>query len=50
VFVFEPDKEDKLSALPGLKTAYELHHCSISIKDEALIAAVTLSDRYMADP
>jgi ATP-dependent Clp protease ATP-binding subunit ClpB len=49
VFVSEPDKEDTLSILRGLKTAYELHHSGIRIKDEALIAAVTLSDRYMPD-
>ena len=48
VFVNEPNTSDTLSILRGLKTSYELHH-SIRIKDEALIAAVTLSDRYMPD-
>ena len=48
VFVNEPNKSDTLSILRGLKTSYELHH-SIRIKDEALIAAVSLSDRYIPD-
>ncbi len=48
VFVAEPNLEDTLSILRGLKTNYELHH-GIRIKDEALIAAATLSDRYIAD-
>ena len=48
VFVAEPNVEDTLSILRGLKTAYELHH-GIRIKDEALVAAATFSDRYIAD-
>lgn len=48
VYVKEPNVEDTLSILRGLKTAYELHH-GIRIKDEALVAAATLSDRYIAD-
>jgi ATP-dependent Clp protease ATP-binding subunit ClpB len=48
VYVAEPSVEDTLTILRGLKTAYELHH-GIRIKDEALVAAATLSDRYLAD-
>ena len=49
VYVAEPSVEDTLSILRGLKTAYELHHGGIRIKDEALVAAATLSDRYLSD-
>jgi ATP-dependent Clp protease ATP-binding subunit ClpB len=48
VFVAEPNVEDTLSILRGLKTAYELHH-GIRIKDQALVAAATLSNRFIAD-
>lgn len=48
VYVGEPSIEDTLSILRGLKTAYELHH-GIRIKDEALVAACSLSDRYLPD-
>jgi ATP-dependent Clp protease ATP-binding subunit ClpB len=48
VYVNEPSVQDTLSILRGLKTSYELHH-SIRIKDEALVAAATLSDRYIPD-
>ena len=48
VYVNEPNIEDTLSILRGLKTAYELHH-GIRIKDEALVAAATLSDRYLTE-
>jgi len=48
VYVTEPSVEDTLSILRGIKTAYELHH-GIRIKDEALVAAATLSDRYLTD-
>jgi ATP-dependent Clp protease ATP-binding subunit ClpB len=48
VYVAEPSVEDTLSILRGLKTTYELHH-GIRIKDEALVAAATLSDRYLMD-
>lgn len=49
VYVKEPDVEDTLSILRGLKNQYELHHSGIRIQDEALIAAATLSDRYLTD-
>jgi len=48
VYIQEPDVQDTVSILRGLKGSYELHH-GIVIKDEALIAAATLSDRYIAD-
>ena len=48
VYVQEPNVEDTISILRGLKAPYELHH-GIRINDEALIAAATLSDRYIAD-
>ena len=48
VYVAEPSVEDTLSILRGLKTAYELHH-GIRIKDEALVAAANLSDRYLTE-
>jgi ATP-dependent Clp protease ATP-binding subunit ClpB len=48
VFVAEPNVEDTVSILRGLKTAYELHH-GIRIKDQALVAAATLSNRFIAD-
>jgi len=49
VYVKEPDVEDTLSILRGLKNQYELHHAGIRIQDEALVAAATLSDRYLTD-
>lgn len=48
VYIAEPSVEDTVSILRGLKGSYELHH-GIRIKDEALIAAATLSDRYLSD-
>lgn len=48
VYIKEPDVQDTVSILRGLKGSYELHH-GIVIKDEALIASATLSDRYIAD-
>lgn len=48
VYVKEPDVEDTLSILRGLKNQYELHH-RIRIFDESLLAAATLSDRYLTD-
>merc|ERR1719223_1830515 len=48
VYVAEPNVEDTVSILRGLKDRYEIHH-GIRIRDEALIAAATLSDRYIAD-
>ncbi len=48
VVVGEPNEEDAISILRGLKERYETHH-KINIKDEAIIAAVQLSNRYIAD-
>merc|ERR1711862_670287 len=49
VFVKEPSVQDTLSILRGLKPHYELHHSGIRIQDEALMQAVTLSDRYISE-
>ncbi|MDQ3550982.1 MAG: ATP-dependent chaperone ClpB [Bacteroidota bacterium] len=48
VMVDEPDIEDAISILRGLKDRYETHH-HVRIKDEAIIAAVELSSRYVTD-
>jgi ATP-dependent Clp protease ATP-binding subunit ClpB len=48
VFVSEPTVEDTISILRGLKEKYELHH-GVRITDGALVAAATLSHRYIAD-
>ena len=48
VMVEEPDVKDAISILRGLKERYEAHH-KVQIKDEAIIAAVELSDRYISD-
>jgi ATP-dependent Clp protease ATP-binding subunit ClpB len=48
VFVSEPSVEDTVSILRGLKEKYELHH-GVRITDSALVAAATLSHRYIAD-
>ncbi|MGZ3850893.1 MAG: ATP-dependent Clp protease ATP-binding subunit, partial [Flavisolibacter sp.] len=48
VMIDEPDVEDAISILRGLKDRYETHH-HVRIKDEAIIAAVELSVRYMTD-
>jgi ATP-dependent Clp protease ATP-binding subunit ClpB len=48
VLVGEPSVEDAIAILRGLKERYELHH-NVRIQDAALIAAATLSDRYIAD-
>mmetsp|Transcript_34564 Transcript_34564/g.72400 ORF Transcript_34564/g.72400 Transcript_34564/m.72400 type:complete len:688 (+) Transcript_34564:782-2845(+) len=48
-YVEEPTVEDTLSILRGLKPHYELHHAGIRIKDEALVAAAEMSDRYIND-
>jgi ATP-dependent Clp protease ATP-binding subunit ClpB len=48
VFVGEPSVEDTISILRGLKERYETHH-GVRITDGAIIAAATLSDRYIAD-
>ena len=48
VYVGEPTVEDTISILRGLKEKYELHH-GVRITDSALVAAATLSDRYITD-
>lgn len=48
VMVDEPDRESAISILRGIKEKYENHH-KVLIKDEALIAAVELSTRYISD-
>ncbi|MBQ1538820.1 MAG: ATP-dependent chaperone ClpB, partial [Ruminococcus sp.] len=48
VLVAEPDVEDTISILRGLKERYEVFH-GVKIQDAALIAAATLSDRYITD-
>src|SRR5271165_1822791 len=48
VFVDEPTVEDTISILRGLKERYEVHH-GVRIKDSALVAAATLSNRYISD-
>src|SRR5271167_4114525 len=48
VFVAQPTVEDTISILRGLKDRYEAHH-GVRITDPAIIAAATLSDRYIAD-
>ncbi|HEV2982674.1 MAG TPA: AAA family ATPase [Solirubrobacteraceae bacterium] len=48
VFVGEPTVEDTIAILRGLKERYEVHH-NVRIQDSALIAAATLSQRYIAD-
>lgn len=46
--VVQPSKEDALAILRGIRDKYEIHH-GVKIRDSALIAAVNLSDRYIAD-
>jgi ATP-dependent Clp protease ATP-binding subunit ClpB len=48
VFVAEPNVIDTVSILRGLKEKYELHH-GVTISDAAIVAAATLSNRYIAD-
>ena len=48
VFIGEPTVEDTISILRGLKEKYEVHH-GIRISDSAIIAAATLSNRYISD-
>jgi ATP-dependent Clp protease ATP-binding subunit ClpB len=48
VYVDEPSVEDTISILRGLKERYEVHH-GVRIQDSAVIAAATLSERYIAD-
>ena len=48
VFVGEPSVEDTIAILRGLKERYEVHH-GVRIQDSAIVAAATLSHRYIAD-
>ncbi len=48
VMVSEPTVEDTISILRGIKERYEVHH-GVRIRDNALLAAATLSDRYISD-
>ena len=48
VYVGQPSVEDTIAILRGLKEKYEIHH-GVRIQDSAIIAAATLSDRYIAD-
>src|SRR6202022_2571542 len=48
VYVGEPSVEDTIAILRGLKDKYEVHH-GVRIRDSALVAAATLSQRYIAD-
>jgi len=48
IFVGEPTTEDTIAILRGIKEKYETHH-GIKISDDALIAAVNLSERYITD-
>lgn len=48
VLVKEPDVEDTITILRGLKERYEIHH-GVRIHDNALVAAATLSNRYVTD-
>ena len=48
VYIAEPSEEDSISILRGIKEKYELHH-GVRISDSAIVAAVTLSKRYITD-
>jgi ATP-dependent Clp protease ATP-binding subunit ClpB len=48
VFIGEPNVEDTIAILRGLKDKYEVHH-GVRIKDSAIVAAATLSHRYITD-
>jgi ATP-dependent Clp protease ATP-binding subunit ClpB len=48
IIVHEPNVEDTIAILRGLKERYEVHH-GVRIKDSAIIAAATLSNRYISD-
>jgi ATP-dependent Clp protease ATP-binding subunit ClpB len=48
IMVSEPSVEDTIAILRGLKEKYEVHH-GVRIKDSAIVAAATLSDRYITD-
>ena len=49
VYVGEPNVEDTIAILRGLKPRYEAHHKGVKIKDSALVAAAELSHRYITD-
>ena len=49
VYVGEPSVDDTIAILRGLKPRYEAHHKGVKIKDSALVAAATLSHRYISD-
>ena len=49
IHVGEPNVEDTIAILRGLKPRYEAHHKGVKIKDSALVAAAQLSHRYIAD-
>jgi ATP-dependent Clp protease ATP-binding subunit ClpB len=49
VFVGEPNVEDTIAILRGLKPRYEAHHRGVKIKDSALVAAANLASRYITD-
>jgi ATP-dependent Clp protease ATP-binding subunit ClpB len=49
VMVGEPNVDDTIAILRGLKPRYEAHHKGVKIKDSALVAAAELSNRYIAD-
>ena len=48
VYIAEPNVEDTITILRGIKDKYELHH-GLNIRDSALISASTLSNRYISD-
>src|SRR5205823_680532 len=48
VYVSEPSVEDTIAILRGLREKYEVHH-GVRIKDSAIVAAATLSSRYITD-
>lgn len=48
IMIDQPSEEDSISILRGIKERYEIHH-KVRIKDEAIIAAVKLSNRYITD-
>ncbi|MDR2642814.1 MAG: ATP-dependent chaperone ClpB [Planctomycetaceae bacterium] len=49
IYVGEPDVNDSIAILRGLKPRYETHHKGVKITDSALVAAVEMSHRYIAD-
>ncbi len=49
IYVGEPNVEDTIAILRGLKPRYEAHHKGVKIKDSALVAAAKLSHRYITD-